>query len=187
MTLKSLLVPLEIVSYLVKVVIVIDLGPVMGLILVPCITVFYFSSLCCVTLFLDILYIICVHICGISSVRNNYCTARHFSGWNDVIHVSITVQRHPSNFLFVKKRWNCLNVSTQDQIQGHGFSPSKEEKQHSNSTTSYVTSMIAVEPLSLSCLMIAWTRETLSSDRRHFNSTILLYSLSIEHSVPFNQ
>ena len=74
---------------------------------------------------------------------------RHFSGWNDVIHVSITVQRYPSNFLFVKKRWNCLNVSTQDQIQGHAFSPSKEEKQHSNGT-SYVTSMIAVEPLSLS-------------------------------------
>ena len=45
MTLKSLLVPLEIVSYLVKVIIVIDLGLVPGLILVSCITVFYFSSL----------------------------------------------------------------------------------------------------------------------------------------------
>ena len=45
MTLKSLLVPLKIVSYLIKISFVIDLGPVTRLILVPCITVFYFSSL----------------------------------------------------------------------------------------------------------------------------------------------
>ena len=29
-----------------------------------------------------------------------------FTGWNDVIHVSITAQRHSSNFLFVKRDMN---------------------------------------------------------------------------------
>ena len=52
-----------------------------------------FVSLCCDRKMNDAI--------STGKIPENTWLTRHFSGWNDVIHTSITVQRHSSNFLLV--------------------------------------------------------------------------------------